>query len=708
MQPSTTTAGFGIFSGVFRPVFLTILGAMLYLREGWLVGNAGLGGALLVIAGAVSITGLTALSLASIATNVRVKPGGAFAITAQALGLEAGGAIGVPLYVAQSLSAAMYLYAFSEAWAFLFPTHDPRLVAVLGFVAMAAVAWRSASLAARAQAVMMVVVCVALSSGFAGWFTADELVQPRLVGRFQDASFAECFAIFFPAVTGIMVGAGMSGELADPRRSLPRGTLYAWGVTTGVYTLGAIWYATVGTPEELRANSTFMIEHAVVGPVVLGGLLCSTLMAGLSSLVAAPRLLQAMAEHGVVPASRWLGRTVDGEPRNATAATTALGAAGLLAGSLDAIAPIITSFFIMTYLAINLVVFVEGALDMISWRPTFRVARVLPLLGVGACLIGLAIGSPVGGLLELAMVLGIYLTLSRRQLHTPWETVRSGIAVRLAAWAARRAVGLERSERAWKPDLLVPVHSLEQLEHLLPIVKVVGLRRGSVRFAQLGRSEDLAERLQSLVDQAAHRQWDVKATALGARPDASGVVVAIEALGGALFPPNLVLVDGELTSDEDLALYRDHCQRAGVGLGLFLPSSGPTPNQDVSVWISDRSPDWQLKLHQRSLDLPVLAGYLAAQDRGARLWLHCVTREAESVGRADTFLRRLIDQARLPQAEVAARHGVFREVLAEAGTGLHVFGMPPSIEVEALRALRDVSGGACLFLLDSGQESALA
>jgi amino acid transporter len=102
-------AHFGTFAGVFRPISLTILGAMLYLREGWLVGNAGLAGALFVILLATAITGATALSLASIATNVCVRPGGAFAIVSQALGLEAGGAIGVPLYIAQTLSSALYV-----------------------------------------------------------------------------------------------------------------------------------------------------------------------------------------------------------------------------------------------------------------------------------------------------------------------------------------------------------------------------------------------------------------------------------------------------------------------------------------------------------------------------------------------------------------------------------------------------------------------
>ena len=230
----TTQGGFGTFSGVVRPTALTILGAMVYLREGWLVGQGGVLGAWLVILLAVSITGTTALSLASIASNVRVRPGGAFAIVSQALGLEAGGAIGVPLYIAQAASSAMYVYAFTEAWAYLFPQHPAQLVALVAYVGLALVAWKSANLAFRAQGLLAWVIAAALVSGFLGVFTADQLVAPRIVGGFSGTSPVGAFAIFFPAVTGIMVGAGMSGSLADPRRAIPRGTLWAWGFTAGV------------------------------------------------------------------------------------------------------------------------------------------------------------------------------------------------------------------------------------------------------------------------------------------------------------------------------------------------------------------------------------------------------------------------------------------------------------------------------------------
>ena len=76
MQENNST-GFGTFSGDITPTIVTILGVILYLRQGWLVGSGGLLGAWLIIVLCVTITMTTALSLSSIATNTRLHAGGA-------------------------------------------------------------------------------------------------------------------------------------------------------------------------------------------------------------------------------------------------------------------------------------------------------------------------------------------------------------------------------------------------------------------------------------------------------------------------------------------------------------------------------------------------------------------------------------------------------------------------------------------------------
>ena len=706
---------FGTFAGVFRPVVLTILGAMLYLREGWLVGEAGLAGALLVIVVGASITGLTAMSLASIASNVRVRPGGAFAIIAQALGLEAGGAIGVPLYIAQAASAAMYIYAFAESWGMLFPTHPPGWVAGIAFSGVALLAWRSSSLALKAQGVMLVVVAVALLSAAGGLFVAGPLHPPQWLGRSEGTGLVRLFAIFFPAFTGIMVGAGMSGSLADPRRAIPRGTLAAWGATTFVYVFFAVWYALVAPPAELSVERGVMIQHALVPGLVLAGLLSSTLMAALSSLVAAPRLLQAMAQHGVVPGARWLSSaTASGEPRNAVLATTILAAGGLAAGSLDAIAPVITSFFIMTYLAINGVVYLELVLGMISFRPAFQVKPAIPLLGAGLCLLGLSLSSPFGGVVELLFVLAIYGVLTRRHLETPWETARSGITVNLAAWTARRAAHIERSERAWKPDLLVPVASTTQIDDLRPLVEALARRNGSIRWLGIGPRDDVPDHLARVV--LAEADIDLYGSWTRLRTDRymDGIGLAMDALRSGLFPPNLVVVDERKVEEAEITRYIEHCQALSVGLALWQPHPGAEgllkQRAVIDIWLSDRSPDWQLQLHLANLDLPVLIGFLLSQAWGARLRLRTVVRSPTQREAGLRVLQELVDQARLPpDTSIHVSEGDFLAALREAADAdLNLFGMPPTVSKARIAEIRDASGGSCLWLMDAGAASALA
>lgn len=710
---SEPRATFGTFSGVFRPVTLTVLGAMLYLREGWLVGEAGLLGALLVIAAAATITGTTAMALASIASNVRVRPGGAFAIIAQALGLEAGGAIGVPLYIAQSASAAMYIYAFAESWGILFPDHPPMLVAGIAFSGVALLAWRSAGLALRAQGVMLFVVAAALLSALGGLAGAP-LQSPQLIGALPDANIVGLFAIFFPAFTGIMVGAGMSGSLADPRRAIPRGTLAAWGVTTLCYAGFAVWYALIAPPEELIAQRGVIIDRALVPPVVLAGLLSSTLMAALSSLVAAPRLLQAMAQHHVVPGSGWLSsEDTRGQPQNAAIVTTVLAAAGLAAGSLDAIAPVITGFFMMTYLAINSVVYLELRLQMISFRPAFVVRSWVPLLGAGLCLAGLLISSPLLGVAELLFVATIYAMLSMRKLETPWETVRSGIAVSLAAWAARRASQIERTERAWKPDMLVPVSTVDQIKDMRVLTEAIAAAGvGSVRWVGLGPRGAVDEILPEIVSAENRAGLYSTWTHLRTERYMDGIGVALDALRGSLFPPNLVLVDERKVNDAEIAGYLAHCRALSVGLALWQPhpSGRLGEPQLIDIWLSDRSPEWQLQLHLANLDLPVLIGYLLSQACGAQLRLRSVVRDPEQVAAGAAFMHALIDQARLPSSTtVHVTTGDFIAALKDAADAdLNLFGMPPQISKERLGTLHAASGGSCLWLMDAGVASALA
>ena len=630
------------------------------------------------------------------------------------LGLEAGGAIGIPLFIAQASSVALYLYAFTEGWAFLFPTHPPMLVAAVAFVVVSFVAYRSAALAFKAQGVMVFVVLIAIASAIFGLGTAERLHAPQLLPASGEFSLLEAFAIFFPASTGIMIGVGMSGSLANPRQAIPKGTLAAWGVTLGVYVAGAIWYASIASPQELMSQPTIAIDRAAVGFFVLIGLLVSTLMAALSSLVAAPRLLQAMAKQRVVPLAEWLDDPEQSDnPRNALFVTMGIAALALMTGSLNAVAPIITSFFIITYLAINVVVLLEHRLRMISFRPTFHIAPYLPVMGVVSCGIAMVLASPRGGILEFILVIGIYGMLSGRKLETPWETVHSGIALALADWATQKATRLERSQRAWKPDLMVPVDSPDALHWTLPLIKAITKRTGTVKLVGVGPHEEIETSLEqglTILDSAG--VFGTKALIQDSNWN-DGVRYAAALLKASAFPPNLLLVNGVGRDDKELKDLIRICEQHDLGLVLQLGDTFSLDSQrgkGVNVWLSDRSPEWNLSLRIANVDLPVLMGFLLSEATAAPMRLLTVIREAEQKDAAKQFLRQLMDMGRLP-ATTRSRvlQGDFLTQLEDApAADVNVFGVSASIDFKRLKTIQKKTKGICLFLMDSGHESAIA
>ncbi|HQP10054.1 MAG TPA: Na-K-Cl cotransporter, partial [Candidatus Omnitrophota bacterium] len=159
-----STKRFSTFEGVFTPCLLSILGVIMYLRLGYVVGSAGLGGALIIIVLANMITLATALSMSSVVTNIRIGPGGAYSIIAKSLGLEAGAAIGIPLYISQAISFAFYVIGSAECWRFIFPDHDILAVSVVIWFLILVVSYTSARLAFRVQYVIMAIIGASLVS----------------------------------------------------------------------------------------------------------------------------------------------------------------------------------------------------------------------------------------------------------------------------------------------------------------------------------------------------------------------------------------------------------------------------------------------------------------------------------------------------------------------------------------------------------------
>ena len=759
--------GLGTFQGVFRPTVLTILGLMMYVREGWVVGQAGLLGAVLIILLTFVISGTAALSLSSITTNIHVGAGGVFSIISQSLGLESGGSIGVPFYLGQALSAALYVYGFMEAWLYIFPGHSKWLVVYGIFAVIFLTTLLSTRLAFKLQGVVMLIILASLGSivlGLSSGARTEPLHSPQLWGVFEAGGFWVLFAILFPGGTGINVGASMSGALEKPRKSIPVGTLAAVSTALVVYLGMAVWYSMVASPEELRANQLIVIERAAVGELVLAGILASTFTAALSAMVAAPRVLQALAEQSIVPKGDIFARlTENDEPRSAILATGALVAAAMLLGSLDAVAILITMFFLLTYLTINLVVAVEQSLGLISFRPTFRIPRWVPLLGVVACVAALFIINPLVALVALGVVFGIYVFLVGRQLETPWQTVRSSIFVSLADWATKHIARSpeEANERAWKPDLLVPVTSRGQLDGIFRFLRVLSEPKGSLKIvgvrgpsstssdvqkgsgaqkpsaqefppeepgAEEGALEENApaptpspdlsfagddlDTLPSVTKSFYAEQLMATSVVIDAPSLLEGVRTCSAVMRGSAFRPNVLFGLAHHYDAETLQGFVDVATEHGMGVALFYEHPEAALNQErrVNVWASDQSPEWELGLRLPNLDLSVLLGYQVLRNWKGQMRLLTVCADPEQTAPAGDYLNRLIEDARLPSStDTWVREGAFLERLKEAPRAdLNVLGLPEEVDEAFLKEAVQRTRSSCLFVRDSEHESALA
>ena len=720
---------FGTFGGVFTPTLLTILGVIMYLRLGWVVGNAGLLGAWLIIIISFLITLCTALSMSAITTNIRIGAGGAYAIVSQALGLEVGGSLGIPRYISQGLAVTMYIFGFREGWLSIFPDHNAFLVDIIVFGVLFTIAYISANLAIKTQFIIMGIIILSLISiviaayeGSMGIPTSDALSWGSFKGsienKFNGSNFWIVFAVFFPAATGIMAGANMSGELKNPKKSIPTGTLWAIGVSFIIYMLLAFWISRSATEYELLNNYYIMVEKAYFGPLIIAGILGATFSSALASIVGSSRILFAMGEHKVLPFSNFLyGQSKNGQPRNAMLVTGIFIFLTLLLRNLNAVAPLVTLFFLITYAMINIVVIIEQRLGLISYRPVFKIYKWVPWLGLISSVFTMFIINPTVSLVSIMIVLMMYWYLSRQNLETPFEDVRSGLFVSFAEWAAKHTWGMKKmQQRAWKANLMVPVRDVNGLKGSFEFLRNIAKPKGSIKLLGIepfSEKSTLASELEDI--SAAFRLKDVfsSSAVIHTNEFAKGINYGSQALQGAFFKPNIVFLNMQNHDDYETELRPVIKESIRLEIGVLLYVSHPTAllgqRNTINVWVSDRKGNWNIGWDIGNLDLSILIAYKLKMNWNARIRLITVINNPNEETNAKEFLSSLINLARLPETLTEVYVGDFNTIVKNApNADLNIFGMHEDLQFEFVNKIILKTNSSCLFVKDSGHESILA
>ncbi|OIO33624.1 MAG: hypothetical protein AUJ70_02820 [Candidatus Omnitrophica bacterium CG1_02_40_15] len=706
------TKRFGTFEGVFTPTVLSILGVVMYLRLGWVVGQVGLAGALAIVVISNLITLCTGLSVASITTNIRIGTGGAYSIISKSLGLEVGGAIGVPLYLCQAISVAFYIAGFTECWVSIFPQHSFILISIITWFVLLTISYISAKFAFRLQYVIMGIIVFSLVSIFLGKGSLEQsIVVWHGLGQMD---FWKVFAIFFPAVTGILAGVSMSGELKEPERNIPLGTLSAIGVTFCIYLALSFWFASSAQPSDLVNNTSIVMDLARWRFLVIAGIMGATLSSALTMFVASPRTLLALSKNRIIPLSRSFNYlNPKGEPTPAILFTALIALLTISLGTLDTIAGILTMFFLITYGMLNINVFIEKITGIVSFRPKFRIPLIVSLIGGAGCFYAMFLINQLFSIIAIVVTVFIYMLLTRKHIRNNFPDIRKGIFIFVTEQATKIASQLPYHPKIWKPNLLIPVEDPRDWLGMVEFIKVIAYPHGRIFFLNIVANNEngaaerkkASEQLLAMAAPLREEGMFVSALAVESNEFLQGAITVTQTLTGLALPPNVLFVRLGVDQDKDGALKDLILMAESLGLGImifrFHPKVAFGQKQVINLWIRRGSPN---------IHLGILIGLQLQSNWEVTLRLiHAVSDDKEKM-EAQSYLSKLKKLMRLPnETEVVVLGNSFDEaVVAAPLADINIFGLPKELDLPFIRRISDKVNTSVLFLKDSYQENAIA
>ena len=473
---------FGTFAGVFTPSLLTILGVIMYMRLGWVVGNAGLIGAIviIIIAHVISIT--TGLSISSVATDKKIGAGGVYYVLSRSMGVPIGGSIGITLYVGTALSIALYLIGFAESFNNFFDfgmtINDFRITGTVALVSITLLALISTSIALKTQYIILTAIVVSIISIV--FVTRDFAPETINMVATRDAVPMEIvFAVFFPAVTGFTAGIAMSGDLKNPKTSIPKGTLWAIGVGLIVYVFLAIFIALSVNTETLKSDYNILMKMALFSPAVVAGIWGATLSSALGGILGGPRILQAMSIDKVTPKVFSKGKGKNNEPVNALFMVFIIAEVGILIGELDVIARVVSMFYLAAYGFINIAFFLENWANP-DFQPTFKIKRWIGLLGFFACFAVMFKLDMFAMIAALAIIASLYFWLQRKEVKIQSNDVWRSVWENIVNKGLKKINANTKVNSSWNPNIILFSGRSEHQSYLLELSKTVSGRTGIV------------------------------------------------------------------------------------------------------------------------------------------------------------------------------------------------------------------------------------
>jgi len=621
------------------PVYLTavstIMGAIMFLRFGAAVGTLGFWGAICLVLLGHLITIPTALAISEIATNTRVEGGGEYFIISRSFGLKIGSTIGIALYFSQAISVAFYIIAFTESFEPLFNwvhtslglTLPRQVISVPALGVLAFVMLKQGS----GSGLKMLYIVVAILALSLLLFFAGSPIDPgddatRIPGDtfrfFNGHSFFVMFAICFPAFTGMTAGVGLSGDLRNPGKAIPIGTM--GGTITGliVYLL-IVWKLSMSASQvDLLGKQLIMSDIAICGFLVIPiGLAAATFSSAIGSILVAPRTLQALAGDKTFPVRRInlflaKGKGDSREPLNASIVTVIIASVFVLMGDIDAVAQIISMFFLITYGTLCLISFLNHFGSPPSYRPRFKSKWYFSL---GGFLLSVWVTFKINAfyaLLASAIIVVFYLIIensnkNQKGVVSIFKGALFQLNRQLQIFMQRHQLNMENEE--WRPAAICISPNSFKREKALDMMRWISHQHGFGTYFHFiegyyGKEThaESQEVLKELINNLTERVSTLYIDTMISPSYTSAIAQVIQAPSISGMENNMVVFEFDKSHPEELTRILDNINLVRAGdfdICIFGNCAAPIKYRNgIHVWI--RTTD------EKNTNLMILLGYI--------------------------------------------------------------------------------------------------
>lgn len=657
---------------VFFTAISTILGAILFLRFGYAVGTVGFWGVILIILLAHTVTIPTALAISEIATNKRVEGGGEYFIVSRSFGLNIGATIGIVLYLSQAVSVAFYVIAFTEAFSFFFDFLKdkfsfilPRQIISVPVMLLLTyiILKKGANMGVKVLYIIVGILAVSLLMFFMGsteYAASSNFSLANTQFRNMDQFFV-VFAIAFSAFTGMTAGVGLSGDLKNPGKSIPVGTIAATVLGMIIYVLVTFKLETSAHPRDLINNQLIMADIAIWGRLVIPlGLAAATISSALGSVMVAPRTLQALATDKSFPSNKintWLNknREADGEPENATIVTCIIAIFFVLIGDVNMVAQIISMFFMVTYGSICLISFLNHFGASPSYRPSFKSKWFFSLIGFIASIWIMFQISIIYSIAALLLLAGIYIYIDNlHKKRKGLESIFANSIFQLNRWLQVyiQRKKISNTEKEWRPSAICISKNSFKYDNAFRLLNWLSYKFGFGTYLHFIRdyySRETNEQAQKeLIKILKNIEIDhsVYVNTIVSPSNTSAIVQAIQIPGIAGMENNMLIFDYDKEDPDDLEVIIDNYRVVNAGdfdICILAVSRKPIFYKNgIHVWIKTFD---ELNANLMILMSFIILGHPDWKKSTIKIHYFCHEDETEDV---KTWFDELIKSGRLP------------------------------------------------------------